>query len=173
MIDHFRRLFAHMEWADGRVLDGLARDPGSDPKSLEYFAHVLGAEEVWLSRIEQRAAQAAVWPTLTLDECAKLAAHIHRGFAALLDRSSEADLARGITYRNSAGAGFTTRLDDILYHVALHGSYHRGQVSLTVRRAGGTPTPTDYIAFVRGAPAATTADSERGAARDAGRGHGS
>jgi uncharacterized damage-inducible protein DinB len=39
--------------------------------------------------------------------------------------------------------------------VALHGSYHRGQIALLVRAGGSTPAPTDYIAFIRGAPAAT------------------
>jgi uncharacterized damage-inducible protein DinB len=42
-------------------------------------------------------------------------------------------------------------------HVAMHGSYHRGQITMLVRDAGAEPQPTDYIAFVRGAPAATRA----------------
>jgi len=37
----------------------------------------------------------------------------------------------------------------------MHGCYHRGQVAMLIRDGGGTPAPTDYIAFVRGAPAAT------------------
>jgi uncharacterized damage-inducible protein DinB len=49
-------------------------------------------------------------------------------------------------------------VDDILLHVALHGSYHRGQVALLVREAANKPAPTDYIGFVRGVPAATRQD---------------
>jgi uncharacterized damage-inducible protein DinB len=60
-----------------------------------------------------------------------------------------------ITYRNSAGEEFTSSLEDILTHVAMHGSYHRGQVAAWMRQSGETPTPTDYIAFARGSPAAT------------------
>jgi uncharacterized damage-inducible protein DinB len=67
------------------------------------------------------------------------------------------DLAREVPYVNSAGAAFVSRVDDILLHVVLHSAYHRGQVSLLMRRSGGTPKPTDYIAFARGAPAATHA----------------
>jgi len=33
--------------------------------------------------------------------------------------------------------------------VALHGSYHRGQVAAAVRAAGGEPVNTDYITYVR------------------------
>jgi uncharacterized damage-inducible protein DinB len=43
----------------------------------------------------------------------------------------------------------------MLTHVAMHGSYHRGQIAAALRAGGDIPSPTDYIAFVRGAPAAT------------------
>ena len=65
-----------------------------------------------------------------------------------------------ITYRNRAGDQFTSTLDAILTHVALHGSYHRGQIAALLRGADQTPNPTDYIAFRRGAPAATRRDAE-------------
>src|SRR5207237_7244435 len=64
-------------------------------------------------------------------------------------------LERGVTYRTSAGDQFTSTLEDILTHVSIHGSYHRGQVASLIRAAGDTPSPTDYIFFTRGYPAAT------------------
>ena len=155
MIDHLTKLFDHLAWADARVLEGLRADPGSDPRALELYAHVLGAEHVWLARLQQRPARVAVWPTLSLDRCATLAAENAAGFRALLAGIGEDELAREVPYVNSAGQSFRSAIGDILLHVALHGAYHRGQVALVVRAAGGTPTPTDYIAFVRGAPAAT------------------
>ncbi|HEU5359182.1 MAG TPA: DinB family protein, partial [Gemmatimonadales bacterium] len=59
-----------------------------------------------------------------------------------------------VTYRNSAGLEFTSTVEDILLHVALHGAYHRGQVARALREGGAVPNATDYIAFIRGAPAA-------------------
>ncbi|HSA56657.1 MAG TPA: DinB family protein [Gemmatimonadaceae bacterium] len=152
---HLHRLFEHMAWADQRVLDGLRMSAGSDPAALEYFAHVLAAEHVWASRVQQRPSEYAVWPSLSLEECAALAQRNRAEYQALLAAMQDGDGDREIAYRNSAGDAFVSRLEDILLHVALHGSYHRGQVSLVVRRSGGTPVPTDFIAFVRGAPAAT------------------
>ena len=64
-------------------------------------------------------------------------------------------------YRNSAGTAFDSRIDDILMHVAVHGAYHRGQVALSLRQEGVRPNPTDYIAFIRGAPTATREDTAR------------
>jgi uncharacterized damage-inducible protein DinB len=155
MLDHLAKLFDHLEWADARALEGLRADPGSDPRALELYAHVLGAEHVWLTRVRQRPPRVAVWPTLSLDQCSALAAENATGFRALLADLGGDDLAREVPYVNSAGQAFRSAIGDILLHVALHGAYHRGQVALVVRAAGGTPSPTDYIAFVRGAPAAT------------------
>jgi uncharacterized damage-inducible protein DinB len=76
--------------------------------------------------------------------------------ARYVDELEEADLTREIDYTNTAGRAFRSRVDDILTHVALHGSYHRGQLAMLARQGGGEPASTDYIAFVRGAPAATT-----------------
>ncbi|MFQ5740386.1 MAG: DinB family protein [Acidobacteriota bacterium] len=39
--------------------------------------------------------------------------------------------------------------------------YHRGKVNLLLRQAGHAPAATDFIAFVRGAPAATEATARR------------
>ena len=65
---------------------------------------------------------------------------------------------RGGDRVNSAGNQFTSRADDILLQIFLHGTHHRGR-SRAFRIAGQEPNPTDYIAFIRGAPAATRQDS--------------
>ena len=38
---------------------------------------------------------------------------------------------------------------DILFHLASHGAYHRGQISVTLRHSNLEPVNTDYITFVR------------------------
>ena len=148
-------LYGHMAWANDCVCRSLRETPGNDPHALEQFAHILAAEHVWLARIDGRSASVPVWPVLTIEECADMAADNARDFTDLLARESNASLERVVTYTNSAGQVFSSRVVDILAHVALHGTYHRGQVSLMTRRGGGTPAPTDFIAFIRGAPAAT------------------
>jgi len=150
-----RSLFAHMDWADAKVALALRVAPGAESSALELFAHILAAEHVWLARIEGRSGHVPVWPVLTLEECGEMSAENSREFAQMLSCETEASLQREVTYTNSAAQEFTSRVLDILTHVALHGAYHRGQVSLLVRRGGGTPAPTDFIAFVRGAAAAT------------------
>jgi uncharacterized damage-inducible protein DinB len=154
--DALPRVFAHLRWADLRARDALRDAPGAlVERALELYGHVLGAEHIWLARLRGEKPTVAVWPRLSVPEAGALAARLHEGFDRYVATLSPDDLDRDVTYTNSAGQQFTSRVEDILVHVALHGSYHRGQVAMLIRDGGGTPAPTDYIAFVRGAPAAT------------------
>jgi len=156
LIEKIRQVWDHVFWADRRLLEALLSAEGLDPEVVRECAHVLGAEEIWLSRLEGRASRAAVWPELSLEEVEKLAEETHAAYGVYLAELDEADLAREVTYENSAGKGFTNSIGDILLHTALHGQYHRGKINLLLRQAGHEPAPADYIAFIRGAPAATS-----------------
>jgi len=159
MLDYLRRLVAHMRWADERVLEAL-RAVGDPPrKAVEIYAHVLGAEHVWLARLRQVPPAVAVWPSMDAGDLVLLAqanAEQYERFVSTLDGPA---LDREVPYTNSAGRSFRSTVGDILMQVALHASYHRGQVALLLRGAGMAPAPTDYIGFVRGVPAATRAES--------------
>lgn len=156
-MSHLARLVAHLGWADRRALAALRAAGPSAGQAVDLLAHVLAAEHVWLARLEGRPATLKVWPTLTLDECERVAEQNLAGLTALVGRLLPADLQRDCHYRNTAGQEFTSTVEDILLHVCLHGSYHRGQIAKDLRTAGAEPNPTDFIAFVRGAPAARRA----------------
>jgi len=155
MKDHFIRLYKHVEWANGRVLESLRSARNPQKRDIELYAHILGAEHVWLARINGETPRLAVWPVLRLDECEKLGRDNVGAFDDLLSRLTPGLLERSITYRNSAGDEFTSTIEDMLTQVAMHGAYHRGQIAASIRAAGDVPSPTDYIAFARGAAAAT------------------
>lgn len=153
----FRPLFEQLGWADHRALQTLRSTTSDEPRARELLAHIIGAETVWLARIEGRESELAVWPALTLDECEIASRRVRAGYEALLARidGDPVELSRIVRYRNSAGLEFDNSVADILRHVTLHGAYHRGQVALLARLAGTAPQPTDYIAWARGTPAAT------------------
>jgi uncharacterized damage-inducible protein DinB len=157
--EYLRRLFEHMAWADHHALAALRKSGGASKLAHSELAHVLGAEHVWLARLEGRPATVAVWPELSVDECEALARETRAGFDAFVERQGDTSLERTVHYRNSAGAEFDSKVSDILLHVALHGSYHRGKVAAALRASGADPAATDYIGFVRGVPAATRAGS--------------
>jgi len=155
MIEQLKRLFGHLAWADAMAIGALRNARNPPAKALEILSHVLGAEEVWLSRLQHRPAAVAVWPMLSVPECAELAEANRKGFEAYVAELGGEDVDRAVAYVNSAGQAFESKAWDILVHVAMHGSYHRGQVMVLLRSAGQEPAATDYIAYVRGVAAAT------------------
>ena len=156
---YINRLYEHVWWADAEAGKALMAMSFAPSEFVELYAHILGAELIWLDRIEGQKRSIAVWPDATIEACLQLAAKSEDRYRAFISSMIEADLKGMIEYKNSAGRRFSSQLEDILVHVALHGSYHRGQIALGIRSGGGIPNPTDYIGFVRGAASATRADS--------------
>jgi uncharacterized damage-inducible protein DinB len=156
MSETLTRLVDHLKWADARVQRSLVEALNPPPHTLDLFAHVVAAEHVWVSRIRGQKPEVPVWPTLSLSQCAELGTRNADDFSSLLESLDATSLDREVTYVNSSGAEFTSSIRDILIHVTLHGAYHRGQIAAAIRAGGDTPASTDYIAMVRGAPAAVS-----------------
>ena len=141
-------MFDHMAWADRKLIDLLTASPEAQqvPGVLRLLSHVVAAERVWLLRIrDENAADAPIWPDWNVDQIAALAAMNAEQYREALDDGRE----RVVEYKNSKGTPFSTRLADILTHVALHGSSHRGQIAAALRAGGVEPINTDYITYVR------------------------
>jgi uncharacterized damage-inducible protein DinB len=155
MVEYFKRLFAHLRWADTRTLRSIVDSEHLPAHALELLAHVFAAEHVWLSRMRGTAPRLPVWPTLSIAECDALMHENHEAYGAYLEGLTDPGLARPVTYRNSAGKEFTSTVEEMITQSFTHAVYHRGQIAALVRAAGDEPQPTDYIAFTRGAPAAT------------------
>jgi uncharacterized damage-inducible protein DinB len=146
------RLFEHMWWADERVMHVLSRDANPPDRALRLYTHLLAAENVWMDRILGNTPTVPIWPEPNLAACRTMAQRARENSRILLN--TPVDFGRVVHYTNSAGQPFDTRLDDILLQVVLHGAYHRGQIALLLRDGGFEPSPTDYILYVRGFPAA-------------------
>jgi uncharacterized damage-inducible protein DinB len=139
-------LIGHMRWADALVADALNTKANADAQRL--FAHIAAVENLWYSRIEGVPVAHAVWPDLAPVDARALAARHADLFEALVNEG-EAALQRPVAYRNSAGRNFRNTVEEIVTHVTMHGSYHRGQIARIIRASGGDPPYTDYIQFIR------------------------
>jgi uncharacterized damage-inducible protein DinB len=146
-------LVGHMRWADTVVADALAsvvRQPDrtkvADPVSV--FAHVAATEHLWYSRIRGTPTELAVWPELSVAESRAIAVRHADLFDEIVAGGGDV-LDQIVSYRNSAGRDFRNSVRDIVVHVTMHGSYHRGQIASLVRASGGEPPYTDYIQYKR------------------------
>jgi uncharacterized damage-inducible protein DinB len=143
-------LIEHLVWADRAVIDSLKSQGNVPARVMEILAHVLVAEQVWLKRIDKYPGNApSVWSKLSLAECEALAAENADALRSLVPHIDGEGLHKTVTYVNSRGEEFENTLEDILLHVCMHGSYHRGQIAAMVRAGGGVPVNTDYIGYRR------------------------
>jgi uncharacterized damage-inducible protein DinB len=148
LLKHFRRQFDHDFWANSEVFRSLEAG-GGVPSSTNLLAHIVAAERLWLHRLQRHPSRLAVWPDLSLTQCS---AELHDARAAwnsYLAGLKGADLSEICSYTNSKGEVWRNTVADILSHVVLHSSYHRGQIALDLRRSGGVPAYTDYIHAAR------------------------
>jgi uncharacterized damage-inducible protein DinB len=155
MKPYFDRLFRYRGWANQRTMDSVLNCPAAQAEATPLIAHLLAAEQVWLSRLQRQQPALAVWPKLTLDECKILAGQLDTGWADYIGRLTEEALLTEIDYRNSRGDAWRNSVVDILTHVATHGGYHRGQIARVVGRAGGAAAVTDFIVYLRSPNAAS------------------
>ncbi|SDC90841.1 Uncharacterized damage-inducible protein DinB (forms a four-helix bundle) [Paenibacillus sp. UNCCL117] len=146
----YTQMFAHLEWANAKIAKALRAGGEEQAQALKLFAHTLGAERVWLTRIRGEDSSAlAIWPELDMAACESLMEINAQGFRDVLEQADERQLAEEIVYRNSAGTQYRTVLADILLHTALHGMYHRGQINHLLRLGNLEPASVDYILYAR------------------------
>ncbi|CAM4268518.1 putative damage-inducible protein DinB [Paenibacillus endophyticus] len=147
----YKKIGSYSAWANLRVIDSIRSSSELQlEKPISLLNHIVAAEKIWLARIKGESTSAiAIWPAYTLEQCEQMAMENKDGYTALLNRLQDSDFCSEITYFNSQGQSFSTTIMDILAHVSLHGSYHRGQIATLLKQAGGIPVNTDYITYVR------------------------
>ncbi len=144
------RAFAYDRWANRALLQHLRQLPDVPDQAVRFFAHVLSAITVWLVRLKgQSSAGIPIWPAASLDDCEAMLASVEAAMDEFLRTSTDLDLSQQIHYTNQHGHSYATSMDDVLFHMATHGGYHRGQIALVLRESGLPPINTDYITYVR------------------------
>jgi uncharacterized damage-inducible protein DinB len=147
-LDDFRRLFRYDAWANREIL-GAWQSQAPPARSLLWLTHILWAERIWYERLNQLPAAYTVAPALSVADCAAEAESRAAEWDLYLSRANEGLLDQTSHYRNSKGEPWSSTVADILMHVLMHSTYHRGQIAADMRAAGQTPAYTDFIHGVR------------------------
>jgi uncharacterized damage-inducible protein DinB len=149
LIREIERLFAYDAWANREALASLLAASPAPPRAQKFLAHIVAAEWLWMVRLKQETRPVTVWPDLSLEECERQIEALGGAWRGYLERLTPAQLADAVSYTNTKGELWTSRVKDILLHVVMHSVYHRGQIATDVRAAGYTPAYTDFIQAVR------------------------
>jgi uncharacterized damage-inducible protein DinB len=149
-----REHYDYHHWAN-RVLfdlavdlgDGVTRDMGqhwSFPTLKGMFAHICGADGVWLTRWKGsspgRILGDADFPTVA-DLRARWDA-IEAEQRSFLAGLGEADLTRPVVYKNTQGQEFRVALGPLLQHVVNHATHHRSEAATMITMISGSPPDT-------------------------------
>ncbi|PYV21276.1 MAG: hypothetical protein DMG24_20115 [Acidobacteria bacterium] len=135
--DLFRKLFEYDRWGNQQALASLSTVGEAVERPRKIFCHVLGAQQLWLSRFEApQHPDVDPWPLLPLPACRAAVEELHQGWTALLDRLTAEQLAGDLVYRNTKGVEFKTPIQDVLMQLVMH----RHALGLSSRAGcGGCP----------------------------------
>jgi uncharacterized damage-inducible protein DinB len=153
----FRRWFEHERDAHDRVLRSLESVPAdrrSGPefeKAVSILAHVAAARRVWLARLGILPGQPGTLSPgkVTLPEVAEMLRAAEGPWAEYLARVTDEEIGREVEYQSLDAGRFRNRVEDVLAQLFGHAAYHRGQIAMLVRAAGGEPAVTDLIYWCR------------------------
>lgn len=154
-----RTLLRFNRWANGLLLDAAAqlpseafvRDLGSSHRSLrDTLVHLLWGEWLWLQRW-QGLSPTEVFDVRSFPDAGTLRSRwqeVQDQQLRFLDRLTDAELGKAVTYRNRQGDPWTYPLRQMIQHIVNHSTYHRGQVVTLLRQCGVVPPPTDFLIYI-------------------------
>ncbi len=150
--DDYPALFAYNVWASRRTLKSLqalpaedyTRDLGGGVTIRHTLVHVVGSTWAWSRRLADGVDAAAPGEDALPDLASAMAllGEAEERLTQFVATVTPERLAETLRWTTSAGER-SAPVWSILRHVVNHGSYHRGQIALLVRMAGGRPAATD------------------------------
>jgi uncharacterized damage-inducible protein DinB len=154
-----RDLFAYHEWATDQQLTAIRqlteeqlhrRLGGSFPTIHQNLLHLVGADELWITRLTREGAPGSMFQEAdfpALEDVERQLGITRQKWKRYLQQLDDERLQQPFTYRNLRGEEATLTLWHILYHVANHATYHRGQITSMLRQLGVTPPGVDALLF--------------------------
>ena len=149
-----RRLLDFDAWAAGHTAAALATLAADEARAhdvplraMALFAHNLAAHRVWQARVEGKTPGHLAWPAPRPAHFVEEVEKLRRRWDAVLERRGDEDV---IEYQDSRGRDRSGTLADVVTHLVMHATYHRGQIAMLLGRVDVTLPATDFLLAVRG-----------------------
>ena len=148
MKEFFRKLINYNDQCN-RELFRLLNTAGEaiPEKGLLLYSHILNAQSIWTSRIAAEPPSVGVWDIHSLQVLQSFNTTNYEKTLLILETY---ELQEMIHYVNTKGQAYNRRVEDILFHVINHSTYHRAQIAMELKQAGIEPIATDYIFYEPG-----------------------
>jgi uncharacterized damage-inducible protein DinB len=154
-----RGLYDYHWWANRRLFDvaaGLGQDAAdrdlgkhwSYPTLTRMFAHVYGADAIWLHRWEGISLPAIPGGDIrTLAELRTRWDEIESRQRTFVGALTPAGLGRVVEYQNTSGKAYRMTLWPLLQHVPNHATHHRSELATMITIVSGSPPDTGIALY--------------------------
>jgi uncharacterized damage-inducible protein DinB len=147
-IEHLRHLFEYDDWANRQTISALETSPSD--RSRRILAHLLITKQEYFERLSGKDSTGFdFWLDMSLEGSTWLAHSTHVNYSRLLEGGDESVLERIASYKTSEGEPYSNTYRELLTHVLIHSSIHRGNIMLRMREEGLEPPKIDYIIYLR------------------------
>ncbi len=140
-------LFEYSHHFNQELSDVFNSNPKTNSeKAFKLYNHILNAHQIWNNRIEPKQTLFGVWDVHPIHVCKDIDKINYEHSLLLLDKFKLNEI---INYTNTKGQTFSNSVQDIIFHVINHSTYHRGQIATEFRQTGNDALITDYIFYKR------------------------
>ena len=143
MKEHYLELLGYENWAMQKIIPVLSESRDAD--ALKLFSHILFAREIWFNRISGQN-NPYDFDGKSLEECVNAYQKNQTEWIKFIE--SVEDFEIDVNYQTTEGKPFSDKLKNILTHVVNHSTYHRGQITNTLKEKIKLPS-TDFIFYLR------------------------
>lgn len=157
LAERFRRWFEYEIDAHAKTLGSIESVPEQGRGSVEFqkalavFGHLVAARRIWLFRLGiAKTPPAALFPEkVTLSELKAQWNDAAEQWKTYLAKVTDEELVKPFEYQSLDAGRFRNTVEEVLTQLFGHSSYHRGQIAMLVKTAGGAPAITDFIFWAR------------------------
>ncbi|WIY58902.1 DinB family protein [Bacillus arachidis] len=162
-MNHAKNMYKYHLWANKVLLERMKELPNnvlykeansSYPNIAQTFSHIYVVDVMWLQVLKGIDMQEALEASMSLLEKTNLYSvdEFIKYFEELASQyeewmNSQKDLEQKINLNNPWSGARETAYSEILFHVANHGTYHRGNITTMLRQQGHTSTMNDLALY--------------------------
>lgn len=162
-MNHAKNMYEYHVWANKVLLEKLKELPSnvlyeevrsSYPTIAQTFSHIYVVDVMWLAVLKGIDMQEALAASIALVE--KTNGYSVNEFVQSFEQlalqydewmNRQKDLEQKIQVNNPWSGARETAYSEILFHVANHGTYHRGNITTMLRQQGYASTMNDFSLY--------------------------
>jgi uncharacterized damage-inducible protein DinB len=142
-MNQLTKLVDHCVWANELWIRTIVENWSSDEFLVARMSHILHGEQAWFDRVLGKEPRRDIWRALSTDSLWQEQRRNRDLYTGILG----GDLDQVIQYKRFTGEEYQSPVSDILLHLTLHGTHHRGQMATYVSGKGSRPINTDFVQY--------------------------